>query len=521
MKFDFRKWPILLLVIAICGCSKKDVVPDEGDDLGIDKSKTYLSDAKENQLKEDVWYYYKVLSLWQDYIPPTKYDEMYKITEDNFIRDNYTQYFPTSQDVLDFLMAKTPIDPSTEAPVDRYTFLDVEGVVSDEIQNAQVKSYGMYLFFLQTPESKQAGDNYYLYVRMVDTGSPAYRAGIRRGDRIINMNGRTDLDRNAQIAQNFYGVNQELSSETMSIQWITPNNVQRTAQMASEQYHFDPIVGEEIFTVSGKKIGYLAFSSFVNVVNQFGATTDMYRRFEEIFDNFQSENVKSLIVDLRYNGGGSTNTAEYLINRLAPPSANGKQMYYYKLNTLLTREWKWTMADSAFAPVSIRKLGTFNVDKIYFLVSRNTASASELLINSLKPYLGSNLQIIGPEKTYGKPVGSFPVEIGADEEAELYAISFQMFNSQGYGDYFGGLSLDKRASEDYFKDFGDPEEGLIANALYHFGNERYAATALNKRASINGVEQEAKALPLSEPLGPPRGGDFGMFTFPKKEIRIK
>src|SRR5690606_40247970 len=86
MKFDFRKWPILLLVIAICGCSKKDVVPDEGDDLGIDKSKTYLSDAKENQLKEDVWYYYKVLSLWQDYIPPTKYDEMYKITEDNFIR---------------------------------------------------------------------------------------------------------------------------------------------------------------------------------------------------------------------------------------------------------------------------------------------------------------------------------------------------------------------------------------------------------------------------------------------------
>lgn len=519
MKFETIKWPNLLLLIVFIGCSKKTVTPD--DDLGIDKRHTYLSDTKENQLKEDVWYYYKVLSLWQDYIPPTKYVDLYKITEKNFIQDNYTQYFRTSEDVLDFLTSKTPIEASTKAPIDRFTFMDSEGAVSDEIQNAQVTSYGMYVFFLQTSESAQAGNNYYLYVRMVDAGSPAYRAGIRRGDRIMSMNGRTDLDRNAQLAQNFRGVNQELSSATMDIKWKTPAGVERTAHLVSEQYRFDPIVGEEIFTVSGEKVGYLAFSSFVNVVDPMGVPTAMFQRFESVFNNFQNEGIKSLIIDLRYNGGGSTNTAEYLVNKLAPPSANGKQMYYYKLNTLLTREWKWTMVDSAFAPVSIHKIGNWNIDKIYFLVTENTASASELLINALKPYMGSNLQIVGTDRTYGKPVGSFPVAIGANEEADLYVISFQMFNSQGYGDYFGGLTLDKKAYEDYFKDFGDPEEGLIANALYHFGNGRYSTSVLHKRASINGVVQEVKPLGKTEIIGPKRGADFGMFTFPKKDLRIK
>lgn len=519
MRFVNVKWSILLLLIAFLGCSKEKGVEPE-DDTGIDKSNTYLSDAKENQLKEDVWYYYKVLSLWQDHIPPTKYADMYKITEANFIQDNYTQYFRSSNDVLGFLMGKTPYEASTDAPVDRYSFLDVGGAVSDEIQNAVVTSYGMYVFFLQTAESAQAGNNYYLYVRMVDVNSPAYRAGIRRGDRILSMNGRTDLDRNAQLAQNFHGINVELSSATMNIRWKSPDGMEKTGDMTSEQYHFDPVLSDKVFTVSGNKIGYLAFSSFVNVVNQMGVPTAMYDRFESIFNGFQSENVKSLIVDLRYNGGGSTTTAEYLVNRLAPTSADGKQMYYYKLNTLLTREWKWTMADSAFAPVSIHKIGALNLDKVYFLVSGSTASASELLINSLKPYMGANLQIIGSEKTYGKPVGSFPVEIGPDNDAELYAISFQMFNSQGYGDYFGGLDPNKKAYEDYFKDFGDPEEGLIANALYHFGNGSYSATSLNKRASVNGVLQEAKPLDKAEIIGPYRAGDFGMFTFPKRNLKI-
>lgn len=497
----------------LLSCEKKTTTPD--DDLGIDKGSTYLDNEAENQLKDDTWYYFKVLSLWQDNIPPTKPADLYKITEDNYIRDNYTQYFRTADDVMDFLTAKTPYDAANKGPIDRYSFLDREGAVSGEIQDAVVTSYGMYVFFLQTQEAYEDGDNAYLYVRMVDVGSPADLAGIRRGDRILRINNKTDLDYNTQLAQNFKGVNEALSSSSMDIVWRVPTGQEHTETMNSTTYDFDPMLSDEVFTVDNKKVGYLAFSSFVSIANNFGVPTPMYHKFETIFNNFQAEGIKSLIVDLRYNGGGSVATAEYLINKIVPASAHGKQMYYYKLNTLLTRDWKWTQADSAFAPVSIEKLGALDLDRVYFLVSRNTASASELLINSLRPYM--TVQLIGPEKTYGKPVGFFPVEIGSHDEAEVYVTSFQMFNAQGYGDYFGGLDLNKQAYEDYFKQFGDPEEALLFHALHHQENGRYATAASNKNASLNGGNAlRADRVKNVEIIGPQRAGDHGMFKFKKR-----
>ncbi|HMR19540.1 MAG TPA: S41 family peptidase, partial [Sphingobacterium sp.] len=325
-------------------------------------------------------------------------------------------------------------------------------------------------------------------------------------------NGRANLDYNTQKTQDFKEVNDALNGNSMSIVWRIPSGAEFSASMNSTSYSYDPILSDKVLTAGGNKVGYLAFSSFVNITDRQGLPTDMYNRFEAIFNNFQTEGIRSLIVDLRYNGGGAVNTAEYLVNKIAPASAHGKQMYYYKLNTLLTRDWKWTQADSAFAPVAITKLGTLDLDKVYFLVSRNTASASELLINTLKPYL--NIQTIGPERTYGKPVGYFPVEIGLREEEEVYVTSFQMFNAQGYGDYFNGLDLSKQAYEDYFKDFGDPEEALLAHALYHLSNGKYSTGALNKSASIlPGERQKTERLKEVKIIGPLRAGDYGMFKF--------
>lgn len=512
IKSLYIKLFFLLYAMIFVACEKKTTAPEE-EDLGIDKSKTYLTDKKENQLKDDVWYYFKVLSLWQDNIPPVKYNEMYKITEDNFIQDNYTQYFRKADDVMAFLMAKTTKDMSTGEPLDRFSFLDREGVVSSEVQDAVATSYGMYVFFLQTQEAYEDNDNAYLYVRMVDDGSPAYEAGIRRGDRIISMNGRTGLDYNTQKAQDFRGINQELSSSTMSIDWRTPANVDYRKTMKSETYDFNPILNERVFVENGKKVGYLAFSSFVSVISEFGEPTDMYNNLQGIFSNFQSEGIKTLILDLRYNGGGSVATAEYLINRIVPSSANNKQMYYYKVNKLLRQEWKWTRPDSAFAAVTISKIGALELDKIYFLVTSSTASASELVINTLRAHMDGGIQVIGPERTYGKPVGFFPIPIGDDEKAEVYVTSFQMFNANGYGDYFGGLSLDKQAYEGYLNDFGDPEENLLAHALYHVKNGAYSTEAfLTKSTSARGGMRAGQPKKV-DILGPRRGSDYGMFKF--------
>jgi carboxyl-terminal processing protease len=499
-----RKYVWLILGISFFGiiqsCKKN---PTEKD---VDRGEL---NEKEAMLKDSVFYYTKLLSLWQDYMPPRNVND---IANDEILR-SYTSKYETAEDVLDFLTALTPIDPSTGKPIDRFSFLDRQGVVSDEIQNAVATSYGMYVFYLQTQSS---GNNAYLYVRMVDVNSPAYQAGIRRGDRILSIDGKTNLDYNTQQSQGFKGVNEALNSSSMNVKWITPNAVTTEKMMTSSLYNFNPILSDEVFSIDGKKIGYLAFSSFVNIENK-GVLTKMHKDFEDIFQSFEGQSISELIVDLRYNGGGAVNTAEYLADKIAPILADGKKMYYYKMNTLL-EAWEWTAAGEEFGPVYFDKSGSLNLSKVYFLVSRSTASASELLINSLIPYM--DVQVIGTEKTYGKPVGFFEVFMDKEKETGLYATSFQMFNSNDFGDYFGGLTPNKITYEDYFKDFGDPEEGLISEALYHIKNNKYY-TGTSGSSAIASKERLLKDKKVNIKNVGERASDYGMFKFRNKDLKIK
>lgn len=282
-------------------------------------------------------------------------------------------------------------------------FLDRAGVISGEIYGAVAKSFGMYVFYLDDD----------LYVRMVDKNSPAYIAGVRRGDRILSINGNTKIDYPTQLKENFKTVNGYLNESTMLIKFGKPSGVIEEKQIANVQYNIDPILDSRVINFEGKKVGYLAFSSFVSIMEK-NVFTRMHTDFENVFNSFDAEGINDLIVDLRYNGGGSVLTAEYLADHIAPLAADKQQMLYYEMNTVLSRDWEWTAEGEEFGPVKFAKKGKLNLPKVYFLVTRSTASASELLINSLKPYM--QVHIIGTyvrnekkeavaQNTYGKPVG--------------------------------------------------------------------------------------------------------------------
>jgi hypothetical protein len=107
------------------------------------------------------------------------------------------------------------------------------------------------------------------------------------------------------------------------------------------------------------------------------------------------------------------------------------------------------------------KLSSVNVDKIFFIVSDNTASASELLMNALKPFVSETL--VGPSThTYGKPVGFFPIPVS---DWYIFPVSFKTVNKDGNGDYFNGFTIDHSVADGVDKNWGDRNESCLNSVL--------------------------------------------------------
>lgn len=497
----------LIAFITLNSCEKTSTPTPEPEPEPVGPSNNWDRSA-EAYLKDSTLYFTKLFSLWQNNIVPANINDLL----DSVKVRNITKNYEKAENVLDYLIGMTPKD-ALGKPIDRFSFLDRQGVVSEEIQNARSTSYGIYVFYLQTQETAQ--NNADLYIRMVDLNSSAYLAGLRRGDRILSIDGNTKIDYNTQRAQNFKGINDALNSESMKVKWRTPGGQEFEKTINSVQYSINPILSSWVKDIDNNKVGYFAFSSFLSIVNDKNAPTPLQTDFEKLFASFESQGVKHLIVDLRYNGGGSTLTAEYLANKIVPSTATGKRMYYYKLNSFLKQDKEFM---KGFAPVDFSKKGNLALSKVYFLVTSSSASASELLINSLKPYM--DVQVVGSENTYGKPVGFWGYSIGKEAAAaDLYATSFQMFNAANFGDYYNGLAPNKITKENFFKDFGDVEEGFIAEAISHIKTGAYST---GTRSAMTAKDlQRVNNTHLIKSIESNRASDLGMFKFKSKSLKLK
>jgi hypothetical protein len=142
---------------------------------------------------------------------------------------------------------------------------------------------------------------------------------------------------------------------------------------------------------------------------------------------------------------------EKLADLLVPVSANNGLMFKEQFNDKNKRYNLTT---------NFHKTGTLNLNKIYFIVSNSTASASELLINNLKPYM--DVRLVGPSNTFGKPVGFFPISVG---DWYVFPVSFRSVNKNGVGNYFEGLQVNTRAADGLDKDWGDITESCLSSVL--------------------------------------------------------
>lgn len=441
-----------------------------------------LSDLeKQQKWSKEIYDNMKQIYFWSDALPAT------------FTATKYSN----SQEALDYLCS-LKINPETNQAIDKYSFIDEIGKLSGEIQGGV--SSGDYGFMVQA--SGNSSNEVAFFVSYVYKNSPAGKAGIQRSYEITKINGSTDVNPEVGLDGNLVTtsagfknmVNALFYSKTATFTLKKPTGTTLDVSLSTaSSYSINSILYDSVFTVGSKKVGYMVFNEFLGAPSQ----TELTAQINE----FKTKGVQDLVVDLRYNGGGSVQTCDSLCNLLAPASASGKLMYKYTFNTLLTNAYKNDPSIKSY----FNSTNTLNLASIYFIVSDNTASASELLINNLRPYYAGKIFLIG-KTTYGKPCGFWATPIGYTENQkgtkegyDLYAVSFETQNANSEGNYYAGMTpgtskypgVEARDFIDLA--WGDANDECLKQALNHISTGAF----LSIPQSVKGIKNFQKINQLN------------------------
>lgn len=517
-----KKYFLMLLAVSLFGleaCKKSKVTPTPQPPTNPPTTGT----ATRQQLSLDsIFLYAKEIYYWNDKLPtyevfkPRQYTslgadlenydkELFEIAKYSNPGEYKSGY---SSPKFSYIFDKSNKNPT--AYINPVSSVDLEGNGND-----------VGIRFIIFTYSNDPG--YLFYVSAVYQNSPAEQAGVTRGDLIKKINGVSfGADYNAEVNL----LNTALNSSAMTIEGTKANGTPFTVSLNKSVFKSSPIYKTKIFEASGKKIGYFAYARFSNEENSETVLTNT-------INNFAAQGVTELIVDLRYNGGGYVSTAEHLINLIAPSSVSGVMFTEYYNSTMQSGNAKilanQPLLDAAgkiryssngamltYANVdysvaknttSFSKKGNLtNATKVVFLVGGNTASASELVINSLKPHM--DVKLVG-RTTYGKPIGFFPVTI--ENKYDVYLSLFETKNSLGQGGYYEGMTPNVVVSElvtdaanniyNAMYDFGDVRDGYIKKALEELNVSPSTVTGNAKTMSVNASGKKALANGDSADLG--------------------
>jgi len=370
----------------------------------IDGQKTYVLDA--------LYYWY----LWNDLLPANI---------------NIADYATPEELVTQVTQTYGPQRPGG-GPLDRFSSVGSLEADQQFFGEGKYEGFGF---------SWRVENNEMRFTR-VFADSPANTVGgFSRGQTVVRIDGRTIAD----ILAN-EGINAALNFDTVEFEIQNLDASTFTVSVTTDIVTIDPVPQYRIIDMGPGEppVGYMEFATFISTADPV---------FNTVFADFIAAGVEDVIIDMRYNGGGLVSTANLLANHLGGFANDGQIFSNTEFN-----------ADRAAAENSIdyfaNRANAIDINRLIVVASSDrTASASELVINGLDPFVNGGVYIVG-DNTFGKPVGQVGLEFC---DKILRPTSFKKSNAAGFGDYFDGLPVDCPAPDDLnFATGADNDPNMVA-----------------------------------------------------------
>jgi carboxyl-terminal processing protease len=448
----FRNLVVVFFAGLLFACNN-DVIDDGNDDTETDTTTTSTTDSSQFS-SINHWIYNEMATyyLWEDELPNVK---------------SYSKTDP-----------ETFFENLLYDDLDKWSFItdDYDALASSLSGTPTTMGYSPAFYLYNNSE------NVLIVVEYVYPNSPAETAGLKRGDIILTING-VKMDQS-----NYYDLYSG-SSYSVELGTVTAGTLSLSGTsyvLNATEISADPAIFHSVIEQGGKRVGYLVYTEFVE-----GADNEYLTSLGNIFDEFNSAGITDLVVDLRYNPGGLVDCAGFFASAIAPYSAvaNSEILVNMNYNDMLENyfnHYEGSNSENLVYRFSSNS-HNMNLSTVYFLTTSGTASACELLISGLRPYMNS---IIIGEPTYGKYTGAFVLQNSDDEDNSNWAIIpivLKYSNADGYTDFVDGLTPDYILEDDLVNavPFGDTRDPLLAKALEVITGETVTVALKSNKLQTN------------------------------------
>lgn len=468
-----KNYVVLFLALPtfLVSCREKAVVP-EGNPVDTEVNKWIHDNMKQ-------WYF------WNDKLPENP------------------DFKPDPQTFFHSLLYK--FDPTLRPDGDRFSWLQES---ADELKaslSGESTSTGLEYRLIRYVSG---GDDLFGLVTYADEGSPAEKVGFKRGDFFTHINGQK------LTVSNYSGLLSTGGEKVITLGTLDDNKkvvaTTTTRAVMPTTIQADPVYFDTTFVKGDKRVGYVVYHQFIPGPNN--STLKTYdQELEKIFADFKAKGVNELVMDLRYNRGGYVSSATEIASLIGKGISDKDVFYYKEYNKTVTPDLEKQYGKEFFYDNFFNKSQNLggSLNRVFFLTSTSSASASELLINGLKPFM--EVFLIGGT-TVGKNVGSITISDKSKRiKWGIQPIVSRSANSLRSSDYTAGFAPNVAKTEGtVLYSYGDPRDPLLGEALFQIFGTRVA------RRGLDEAEQPKTGPEVYSSIDQKAAGGNMFFTLPNQ-----